>query len=650
MIIFALGLQHLLRTLVIALITDYLTSNLIINPTTMKQIIQLTLLALAILLPTTTAAKIKVDGIYYIINGNEASVTNTGFLNNYSGDIVIPETITYEGTTYTVTAIGTDAFSYSPGLTSVHMPNTVKKIGDYAFWYAKAMTTVNISDSVTSIGRMAFDSCPLLESVHIPSAVTFIGQWGFMGCTGLTSITVAEDNPKFDSREDCNAIIETASNKLIAGCRNTVIPSSVTYIGDAAFYNCAELMSVTLPEGLTTIGNGAFRNCIGLSEVTFPESLKTIYNSSFMGCSGISTLHIPKYVNRIDNWAFAECSGLTSITVASENYHFDSRDNCNAIIDSYRDELIVGCQNTVIPNTVDSINGEAFYRCTGLRSIHIPSSIKAIAHDAFYGCSNLTAITVAEENPVFDSRENCNAIIETEGNVLHTGIITTVIPSTVTAIGNYAFNGLTELTGIDIPISVTSIGDYAFSGCTELADINIPDSVTYVGGWAFYECPNLTKMSIPNGVSSIEPSIFSQCTGLTEVTFGNAVTQVGRDVFSGCNNLVKLTCKTLIPPSVEIYTLDYPITRNATLYVPRVSLEAYQTADQWEHFDTILPIENDINGDGGVSISDVTSLIDLLLSGGDLQDYISTADVNGDGNITISDVTALIDQLLSGDN
>ena len=159
----------------------------------MKQIIQLTLLALAILLPTTTAAKIQVDGIYYIINGNEASVTNTGFLNNYSGDIDIPETITYEGTTYTVTAIGTDAFSYSPGLTSVHMPNTVKKIGDYAFWYAKEMTTVNISDSVTSIGSSAFRRCTSLTSVTIPDSVTSIGSDAFNGCTFLFEVINLSD-------------------------------------------------------------------------------------------------------------------------------------------------------------------------------------------------------------------------------------------------------------------------------------------------------------------------------------------------------------------------------------------------------------------------------------------------------------------------
>ena len=222
----------------------------------------------------------KVDNIYYNLNNDDktASVTNTTN-NKYVGNIIIPESITYSGTTYSVTSIGDNAFRRSLWLTSVTIPNSVTSIGDNAFG----------------------------------------------GCSGLTSVTVDKNNGTYDSRDNCNAIIETSTNNLIVGCKNTIIPSSVTYIG---------------------------------------------------------------------KYAFDGCSGITSVTVDKNNGTYDSRDNCNAIIDTSTNTLIVGCKNTIIPNSVTSIGNSAFYGCTGLTSVTIPNSVTSIGDRAFSGCSGLTSVTI----------------------------------------------------------------------------------------------------------------------------------------------------------------------------------------------------------------------------------------------------------------
>ena len=367
----------------------------------------------------------------------------------------------------------------------VVIENGVTSIGDSAFKDCTDLTSVTIPDSVTSIGCDAFFGCESLTSVTIPDSVTNIGDGVFEGCTCLTSISVAENNSVYDSRNHCNAVIETATDTLLFGCQNTVIPESVEGIGGFAFYGCKRLTSVTIPDSVEYIGSSAFYGCSGLTSAAISNSVTNIDQYAFFGCKSLTSVTIPDNVKYIGYNAFIGCTGLTSISVAENNSFYDSRNNCNAIIDTKYNVLLIGCPNTVIPDGVTIINSFAFEACQNLTSITIPDSVKEIGEDAFYGCTGLTSISVAENNSFYDSRNNCNAIIETATGKLLFGCQNTVIPDGVTGIDRFVFNGCTGLKSINIPDSVTSIGYRAFYGCTGLTSVTIPDSVTSIDDYAF---------------------------------------------------------------------------------------------------------------------------------------------------------------------
>ena len=370
-----------------------------------------------------------------------------------------------------------------------------------------------IPDGVIAIEHHAFQDCEELTSIFVPSSVVRIGKLAFAGCSGLEFISVDKDNLNYDSRENCNAIIETVSNKLIAGCQNTFVPDSVMRIGEWAFAgaseleelilppsvkiieswafsSCFELKSIILPETLVSIGQGAFYECYSLEKIILPESLQIIGDGIFAYCENLQSIIIPASVRHIKNRPFSVSESLQYIMVNEENRFFDSRGKCNALIETATNKLIEGCANTILPNTIEEI-GDGAFEFSGIYAVIIPETVRRIGKGVFCSCKELSHIVVSRNNPLYDSRDDCNAIIDTTKNYLLYGCKNTRIPESVIRIEDEAFYGCVDLVSIKIPDSVRSIGEHSFAHCKKLRKVYIPDSVGYIHPSTFCGCNNL---------------------------------------------------------------------------------------------------------------------------------------------------------------
>ena len=461
------------------------------------------------------------------------------YSNEYSGNVVIPRSVTYNGKTYSVTGIGYTAFEGCSGLTSITIPS-----------------------SVTSIEGSAFSGCSGLTSITIPSSVTSIENYAFYGCSGLTSID---------------------------------IPNSVTSIGYRAFENCRGLTSIDIPNSVTSIESYAFKGCSGLTSVTIGNSVTSIESYAFAWCSGLTSVTIGNSVTSIGEYAFEGCSGLTSIKV----YATDFTEFCRVIklvrsyigkplitmidvdgneiteysipegVTSIGVEAFYGCSgltSITIPNSVTSIGGYAFEGCSGLTSVTIPNSVTSIGVEAFDGCSSLKKLTISSgtttlafsSSDASDTFSGCPIETLTLGRDFtykgsspfknKTTIKSVLIGGNKTSIESSAFYGCSGLASIDIPNSVTSIGDYAFWGCCGLTSVTIPSSVTSIGVSAFRTCSGLTSVTIPNSVTSIGDYAFQGCSSLESVTIGSGVLSIGSGVFSD-HRPSKVIWLTNTPPS-----------------------------------------------------------------------------------------------------
>ena len=281
-----------------------------------------------------------------------------------------------------ITSIDYMAFAVCSSIEKIELPDNLDIIGEDAFGWCKSLVSIEIPQNVTKIMGGAFWCCESLSSLSIPKSVISLGErrpyhsGGFLGTSNVTIIKVEKDNPVYDSRDDCNAIIETQSNKLIVGCRGTVIPNTVI-----------------------TIGKNAFHGCNGLTTVRIPNSVRTIESGAFFECDDLVFVNIPAYTKSISYDSFAYNYLLRSIIIDSANPVYDSRDDCNAIIETSTNKLVVGCGGTIIPNTIKIIGRCSFIYCHALVKIIIPNSIVSIEGGAFRQCYNLVSVYSEITNP-----------------------------------------------------------------------------------------------------------------------------------------------------------------------------------------------------------------------------------------------------------
>lgn len=540
---------------------------------------RLLLLASAIATSLSAAAyDFESAGIYYNITGNNTvEVTYSDRDNNtYSGSISVPETVTNNGTEYSVTTIGESAFKGS-AVTSVSMPEGITSIDYNAFSECQNLESVTLPESLTTLGYSAFKACKLLKTIKIPSGVTAIPDQCFDGCSSLESVT---------------------------------IPEGVTAIGDYAFGSC-NLNALTLPESLDKIGGYAFTGNKSLKSVNIPAKVKTIETQAFNSC-GLTELVIPEGVQTIGYNTFGSNS-LKNLTLPSTvtsigGSAFGNNNNLQSII----------C-NAVTPPTLD---GNAF--SSGITpSIKVPMASIA-AYRKAYGwkdLSNYYGGEVVADGITYRIDENGAMVAAVEPSLTEANV-----PSTVEFEGNQypvikindnVFADNTNLTAVTLPEGLVEIGEYAFFGCQNLESVALPESMTTLGYMAFYACCNLESIIIPSSVNSIGISAFSECKAL-------------KDVY----------CQAVNVPETHSSAFNNSPIEKMTLYVPGESMNAYKTTAPWSGFGKFQTLTTGIEktetaakpmittADGQIAVSGLSgnSTIQVLSLDGKLLDSTNATD------------------------
>ncbi len=536
-----------------------------------------------------------------------------------------------------LTAIGEDEFNSCTSLTAVSIPNAVTSIGNYAFSDCSSLTSItSYACTPPTLGSNVFDNVPSALVVNVPCHTSAMYQvaegWSdFSNYVefeyGLCPIPFVDDNVKaicvahWDTNGDGELSYAEAAAVTNLGThfKSTAITSfdeleyftSLTSIPNTAFYGCTSLASIALPFSVLALGNGSFYNCTNLATMTvYAETPSIVGTNAFKNVPTDMAVYVPcgtyDAYHNANGWSqFANMQepGLCPIDFADANVKALCVANWDTNGDgelSYDEAAAVTDLGRVFENKsnitsfdelqyftgLSSIGYHAFYGCQNLISLIIPASVTSIGNYALSYCSSLEQIIVDNENAVYDSRENCNAIIKTSTNELVTGCKNTIIPNSVISIGNSAFYSCHGLTLIDIPNSVNSIGNYAFRYCSGLVSIEIPNSVTFIGNMAFDGCSSLTIIEIPNSVISIGSYAFYYCSGLTSISFGNSVTSIGSYAFSNCSHIVSMTVLANNPPDLGSNAF-YNVNLGIPVYVPCGSVETYSIIN-WGNFNNYV--------------------------------------------------------------
>ena len=520
---------------------------------------------------------------------------------------------------YMVTEVGDNAFLNCTHITSMSLGDNVEKVGPYAFYLCTGMTTLNLG-SVKVIDDAAFGDCTSLTQITIPNTVTYIGQYSFGG----------------------------------GGLHDVTIPASVTSLGGNPFINCQSLVDVIVDDGnqyYTSHGGALYTRdmstligypCgITATQLVIPEGVQTIGRHALSYNSHLERVILPQSLTQVEDASFIDMSALKNLT----------------------------CQATTPPVVNSSFTFTGTLDNSGLK-LYVPKGRKS-AYQAAYGWQDFTVIVETSYDFMVDGiyynitgtnprtvevtyrdtdYNSYSGEVNVPGTVTHGGVT-----YTVTAIGNSAFRKCADLTSLTLPNTITDIKPLAFYYCDGLTSLDIPNSVTTIHNEAFWICRGLTHVTIPNSVTSIGFDAFRNCSALASVVIGKNVATIGANCFLYDPLLTEITCLGETPPTVSNTNNFFSLYEGVTLHVPYGSHEAYRNTAPWNQLSHIVSeqvinpsMRGDVNGDGKVSIGDVTSLINYLLSSDASAVNTDAIDVNNDGKVSIGDVTELINMLLNG--